>query len=156
MADFENNSQWIEAAEKEIISLEKRALGLKWTWLMHKQRFYLELGFSVEKEHHQRVVHKFEARYCVRGDLQEGDFNTYAPIVAWSTVRLFLVVSLTLDYYTCSVVLDFSNAFVPATLYEPVWIHLPSGFNLSCPSRTCLRLCRSLYGLSFAPKQALI
>jgi hypothetical protein len=31
MADFENNSQWIEAAEKEIISLEKRALGLKWT-----------------------------------------------------------------------------------------------------------------------------
>jgi len=37
------------------------------------------------------TVQKFKARYCVRDDLQEGDFNTYAPLVAWSTVRLFLV-----------------------------------------------------------------
>ena len=35
-------------------------------------------------------IYKFKARYCVRGDLQEGDFNTFAPTVAWSTVRFFL------------------------------------------------------------------
>jgi hypothetical protein len=64
---------------------------------------------------------------------------------------LFLVLSLTLGWQTCSI--DFSSAFVQASLTDPVWIHMPQGFKSDQPSdqRTCLRLVKSLYGLSVAP-----
>ena len=41
-------------------------------------------------------IKKYKARYCVCGDLQEGHFETFAPVVAWSTVQIFLVVSMIL------------------------------------------------------------
>jgi hypothetical protein len=50
---------------------------------------------------------------------------------------------------TCSI--DFSNAFVQATLKEPVWTHLPQGF-LSNGTSTCLHMKRSIYGLNYAPR----
>ena len=42
---------------------------------------------------------KFKARFCARGDRQiEGVdfFDTYAPVVGWTTVRLLLILSLQL------------------------------------------------------------
>ena len=51
---------------------------------------------------------------------------------------------------TCSI--DFSNAFVQAKLKEPIWIHLPRGFRTAGPAKTCLRLIRSQYGISEAPR----
>jgi hypothetical protein len=95
-------------------------------------------------------VRKYKARYCCRGDLEEGDFDTFAPVVAWSSVRLFLVLTMTLDWVTCSI--DFANAFLQAKLKTPVWIHLPRGFQSTRPGKTCLRLKRSQYGLSVAPR----
>ena len=70
--------------------------------------------------------------------------------MAFSTVRLFLVLSTLLGWYTCSI--DFSNAFVQATLKDTVWIHLPRGFRSTRPGQTCLCIKRSLYGLSVAPR----
>jgi hypothetical protein len=38
-------------------------------------------------------IKKFKARFCVRGDKQiEGVdyFDTYAPVVSWSTIRMLL------------------------------------------------------------------
>jgi hypothetical protein len=151
MADVDR-VQWIESAHKEIKALEENHTWeevdaseatskiLPGTWVFRRKRTP------------DGILSKYKGRYCVRGDLQEGTFDTYAPVVAFSTVRLFLVLSLTLDWYTCSI--DFSNAFVQAVLDEPVWIHLPRGFNSSRVGngKTCLRLCRSLYGLSIAPK----
>jgi hypothetical protein len=40
---------------------------------------------------------KFKARFCVRGDLQQEGvdyFETYAPVVHWSTVLLLLTMVL--------------------------------------------------------------
>ena len=96
------------------------------------------------------VVFKYKARYCVRGNLQETVEDTFAPVVAWGTVRLFLVLSITLQWNTCTI--DFSNAFVQATLSDPVWIHLPRGFRSERGPDTCLQLKKSLYGLSVAPR----
>ena len=96
------------------------------------------------------TIKKFKARYCIRGDLQEGEFETYAPVVHLSSVRLFLAWSLILGWTTCCI--DFSNAFVQAKLDAPTFIHLPQGFTTNLNKRTCLKLKRSLYGLSVAPR----
>jgi hypothetical protein len=94
-------------------------------------------------------IKKLKARICVRGDLQEGDYVTFAPVVSWISVRIFLVLSITFHWTTCSI--DFSNAFVQATLKEPVWTYLPRGF-LSKGANTCLHMKRSIYGLNYAPR----
>jgi hypothetical protein len=61
---------------------------------------------------------------------------------------------VSVSFSCCPCSIDFSNAFVQAVLEEPVWIRLPRGFHSSRTGtgNTCLRLCRSLYGLSIAPK----
>ena len=90
-----------------------------------------------------------KARCCVRGDLQDGEEETHSPVCAWSSVRIFLVLALMLEWKTISI--DFSNAFVQAKLEKPIWIHLPRGFHAGKPGRHCLKLGRSLYGLRAAP-----
>ena len=146
----EHRSNWIQAAIKEITQLERldcweeipidKAITkvLPGTWV-----------FKVKRAP-DGTFKKFKARYCIRGDLQEGDFETYAPVVQFSSVRLFLAWSLMLGWYTCSI--DFSNAFIQATLDDPTFIHLPRGFRASGSRKTCLRLKKSLYGLSVAPR----
>ena len=97
------------------------------------------------------MVSKLKARYCICGDLQEGEFDTHAQVISWSSIRVFLVLSITLKWHTCTI--DFSNAFVQAKLDAPVWIHLPCGFKSEHRyKKTCLCLKKSLYGLSVAPR----
>jgi hypothetical protein len=150
MADPGHHAQWIESMQKEITALKTHGTWdevdisdakfkiLSGTWVLHRKR-------SSDGD-----IRKYKSRYCCRGDLEEGDFDSYAPVVAWSSVRLFLVLTITLNWVTCSI--DFSNAFVQAKLKTPVWIHLPCGFLSTCTGKTCLRLKRSQYGLSIAPK----
>ena len=146
----ENRTDWIKAASKEIRSLEELKCWeeipieeattkiLPGTWVFRVKRG-LDGSFK-----------KFKARYCIRGDLQEGDFDTYAPVVQFSSVRLFLAWSLMMNWETCCI--DFSNAFIQATLKDPTFIHLPRGFSSNLQRRSCLRLKKSIYGLSVAPR----
>jgi hypothetical protein len=145
-----HRSKWMEAAQIEISALESKHCWeevpateattkiLPGTWVFRRKR-------SPDGE-----VKKYKGRYCCRGDLEETNDETFAPVVAWSTARFFLVLSISLGWHTCSV--DFSNAFVQATLNKKVWIHLPRGFASSQGRKTCLRLKKSLYGLSIAPR----
>ena len=55
-----------------------------------------------------------------------------------------------LGWYTCSI--DFSNAFIQATLEYPTFIHLPRGFRGRGNCKTFLKLKKSLYGLAVAPR----
>ena len=96
------------------------------------------------------VIKKFKGCFCVCGDLQEGDFDTFAPVIAWATNRLVLVFALTQGWRL--ICIDFSNAFIQAELAEPVWIHLPRGYKSTMPGATCLQLKKSLYGLSITPR----
>ena len=150
MRDVNNIAKWMGAASKEISSLEKngtwkvvpiidaRSKILPGTWVFKRKR-------TPDGE-----ISKYKARYCVRGDLEDGEPETFAPVVAWATVRLFLVLSLTLGWDTCSI--DFSSAFVQANLEHPVWIHLPRGFRTTEGQGMCLLLLKSLYGLTVAPR----
>ena len=95
---------------------------------------------------------KFKARYCVRGDLQKEGidyFETYAPVVQWSTVRLILTMILAKGWVTKQV--DYTNAFAQAVLKEEVYIEAPRGFARG-DGKDVLKLNNSLYGLKQAPK----
>jgi len=146
----QNVSKWMEAAAKEIASLEKNGTWFEVDMSVAKTRILPGTWVFRRKRTPDGEISKFKARYCVRGDLEEGEPETFAPVVAWSSVRLFLVLSLTLNWDTCSI--DFSSAFVQAHLEEPVWIHLPRGFRSEKGSNKCLQLVKSLYGLSVAPR----
>ena len=146
----EHREDWIKAAQTEVQSLEKlncwseipiaQATGqiLPGTWVFRVKRAP------------DGTFKKFKARFCICGDLQEGTFDTYAPVVQFSSVRLFLAWSLILNWYTCSV--DFSSAFIQAELKEPTFIHVPRGFKSSLSCKSCLKLNKSIYGLSVAPR----
>jgi Reverse transcriptase (RNA-dependent DNA polymerase) len=65
------------------------------------------------KRYPDGTVRKLMARWCIRGDQQiEGVdfFNTYAPVVAWSTVRLLLILTVTLGLAMKQV--DYTLAFI--------------------------------------------
>jgi hypothetical protein len=94
-------------------------------------------------------VRKLKARWCVRGDQQlEGIdyFDTYAPVVAWSTVRLLLVLSVVLNLATRQV--DYTLAFVHADLHDEVYVRMPKLFE---KEGHVFKLKKSVYGLKQAP-----
>ena len=69
---------------------------------------------------------KHKARFCVRGNLQkkqvDDNADSHAPAVAWSTVRLMLLMSLCFNLVTEH--LDFSNAFAQTDLPEGEEVHV--------------------------------
>jgi hypothetical protein len=111
------------------------------------------------------LIKKLKARFCVRGDKQlEGIdyFETFAPVVSWTTVRLMLILSLILNLATRQV--DYTAAFLHAPIDEDpdiehmsaeerrrsgVFVEMPKGF--SEPGKV-LKLKKSLYGLKQAPR----
>lgn len=95
-------------------------------------------------------VRKLKARFCVRGDQQiEGVdfFDTYAPVVSWTTVRFLLVLSVVLKLATKQV--DYVSAFIQAHIHDDVYVEMPRGFRE--PGKV-LKLKRSLYGLRQSPR----
>ena len=133
--ELEGKGTWREVSVRDVPSGETILPG---TWVFRRKRTP------------DGTIKKYKGRYCVRGDLQVGNFETFAPVVAFSTVRLFLILSLKFKWCTCSI--DFSNAFVQAKLKSSVWIHLPRGFRSTQVGKTCLELQKSLYGLAEAPR----
>ena len=86
MADTVNHQGWLEAAANEISALEAKGTWeevnilqaeskiLSGTWVFHRKRTP------------DGMVSKLKARYCVRGDLQEGKFDTHAQVISWSSI----------------------------------------------------------------------
>jgi hypothetical protein len=151
MNETDHVSKWREAAQREIESLERMHT---WTEVLmdtaNNHKILPGTWVFKRKRTPDGTIKKYKARYCVRGDLQPGDFETFAPVVSFSTVRLFLVLSLMFNWETCTV--DFANAFVQAKLTDTVYMHLPRGFQSELKGKSCLRLNKSIYGLSVAPR----
>ena len=64
-------------------------------------------------------------------------FDTYAPAVAWSTIRLMLTLTAVLEFTTKQV--DYSNAFAQTPHNDDVYIALPKDFD-SNDSSSVLKL----------------
>jgi hypothetical protein len=78
---------------------------------------------------------KFNAQFCTRGDRQteltEGVdyFETWAPVVQWSTVRIVMILAIKLNLISiqCDITAAFIHGRVPPT--ETIYVHQPRGFN---------------------------
>ena len=151
LADTAHYSEWTAALEKELRTLEDRNTWVEEPVSQAKGDIVPVHWVMKIKRKPDGSLDKFKARIVVRGDLMKDyDFETHAPTCAWSTIRMVLILSLMWNWTTCTC--DYSNAFIHSKLDTPVWIRLPRGYKSSSKTPTCLRLLRSLYGTTFAPR----
>ena len=95
---------------------------------------------------------KLKAHLCVHGDCQTYDvdyFESYAPVMQWTTVRLIVIFSSVLNWTTIQT--DYTNAFAQANLTEEDYIELPKDFSAKQDGDFVLQLNKCLYGLCQAP-----
>ncbi|GJW28810.1 zinc finger, CCHC-type containing protein [Tanacetum coccineum] len=93
--------------------------------------------------------------YLIEGTRDEGFkqksgidyFDTYAPVVRISTIRLMIAMALIIHQ------MDVKTAFLNGELEEEVYMNQPLGFILSGNENKVCKLVKSLYGLKQAPKQ---
>jgi hypothetical protein len=72
-------------------------------------------------------MQKHKVRFCCQGNKQiEGVdlFESYVPVIVWYTVHM-LVMNIAIQQGWTSRQVDFSNAFLQATLEEEVYIEMP-------------------------------
>ena len=114
-----------------------------------------------------RIFKKFKSKYCIWNDLQEEDFDTFVPMVQFSSMIPFLAWSLMFGWYTF--LIDSSNTLIQETLKDDTLFHLPCRFrgsdnkydtlfHLPCKfrgsgnGRGYLKLKKSLHRILVAPK----
>ena len=147
----DDRPMWREAMMKEVRALENRGAWSEVAAESAKTKILPGLWVFRRKRSPDGEIKKYKARYCCQGQHEETpSLETFAPVAAWSSIRIFLVLMLASGWATET--LDFSNAFIHATLDRPVWIHLPRGFHSSRKGKTCLRLLKSQYGLRTASR----
>jgi hypothetical protein len=93
-------------------------------------------------------VYKWKARLNLHGGRQTKDVNyweTYSPVVGWSTIRMFLIIMLINQWSSRQV--DFVLAFPQADIECEMFMEVPQGFNVDgARADYCLRLKKNLYG----------
>ena len=94
-------------------------------------------------------VYKWKARLNVHGGQQEHGvhyWDTYAPVVTWQTVRLFLILSLLLGWQSRQ--LDFVMAYPEAPVEMLLYMRLPQGYQWCGMTRKthALKLIHYVYG----------
>jgi len=153
-------AEWKEAMSKEIQTL----IDLK-SWVLVPKSQVLKQGHKVikstwafrQKRNPDGTPTKKKARFCVRGNhmsrlAKEGGmdpFETYSPVVQWSSVRLMLILTIIHGLETRQV--DYVNAFAQAELTKDVFIDMPLGFQHANDEECVLWLKKSLYGMTDAP-----
>ncbi|MGH7954661.1 MAG: reverse transcriptase domain-containing protein, partial [Gloeomargaritales cyanobacterium] len=148
-----HKEEFCEAMRREIEELTKQK-----TWEVverPKDKPVLPCTWAFKiKRYPDGRIRKHKARFCVRGDKQVDGidaFDTYAPVVQWSTVRLMMTMSSVVGLK--SVQVDYNNAFAQARLKEPVYIEVPRGFRTNNDGNKVLKLNSSLYGLRQAAER---
>ena len=151
MRDTARLQEWLDASLKEINQLEEKKC---WEECLKSEANGEPIVpctwvFRVKRNPAGDII-KCKGRICLRGDLMDDDEESYAPVCAWSSVRLFLVIAMIMGWTTVSV--DWCNAFIQAILKQPMYMATPRGFQNRFGNNGCLRLTRSLYGSKYAPR----
>jgi histone deacetylase 1/2 len=71
-------------------------------------------------------------------------WETYSPVVRWSTIRVILTISIMNGWYTRQ--LDFVLAYPQAPVECDLYMAIPYGYKIQDPKRYALQLKKNLYG----------
>ena len=143
--------EYWKAAVKEIETLEKMGC---WDVVDRPEGVHTidsTWAFKI-KRYPDGLIKKFKARFCVRGDQQVHGvdfFETYAPVVQWTTIRLMLILEVLLNLKSKQG--DITAAFVHADVEkgEKIYVEMPHGFK---QKGNVLKLKKTLYGLLQSPR----
>lgn len=142
---------YMEAMKTEIKQLEEKE---PWDLISLSQVpegvNILDLTWAFKwKRYPDGSIHKLKARFCVHRDQQiEGVdfFNTYAPVEAWSTVQLLLILSVIMGLAMKQV--NYKLAFIQADIKDDIYVQMAKGFEQ--PGHV-YKLKKSVYGLRQSP-----
>jgi len=143
----EERGLWESALDEEFESLDAKG-----TWQVDNNPGAQPLpthAILKVKRKSDGSVERFKARVVAGGNFQiygENYKETYAPVVPFSLVRMFLYLVLCLNMVVAQ--LDVKTAFLNGDLSENVWVMSPRGI----PGREsrCYKLLKAIYGLKQA------
>jgi hypothetical protein len=148
-----DKAQFRLAMEQEVDDHEARE---HWTVIPKKDVPYgtriLQAVWSFKRKRRidTREVYKRKARLTAHGGQQVHGVNyweTYAPVVTWTSIRFFLIISLLSGWHTQQI--DFVLAFPQAKVECDIFMEAPIGFNFKAglnKKTHCLKLLQNLYG----------
>lgn len=128
IATLEKNNTWTAVQQPDNVPV----IDCKWV-------------FKVKKDNKGNIT-KYKARLVARGFTQsygENYWETYAPVVKSSTVRLLLAVAVNNNYDIGQI--DIRSAYTNSELNEEIYMRQPTGFDSG--DGKVLKLNKSLYGL---------
>jgi hypothetical protein len=163
--------QFINAMEKEVRDHEQRG-----HWHIVSKADMRKCGYShhpimavwsmKRKRDPLGIITKYKARLCAHGGQTVKGIHyqeSYSPVVAWTTIRLILILSLIFKWHTRQI--DFVLAFPQAEMKADVYMQVPEKFTANQdltqlirdphaihPSKqsNALKLDKNLYGLKDA------
>jgi hypothetical protein len=94
---------------------------------------------------------EIQSKVLARGDRQKEGINyfeTWAPVVQWSTVWTFMILAIKMKLI--SIQCNITVAFIHGWVTETIYVHQPWGFNCGKGDEV-LQLKRTLYGLKQSP-----
>lgn len=146
-ATAEERELWLNAIDDEFKSIQENE-----TWKRDDNPKGVPLPTHTVlqvKRDAKGIVDRFKARIVAGGNHQvygENYSETYAPVVEFSLVRVFIYLVLSLGLFIAQV--DIKTAFLNGALEEDVWVMSPRGIP-GRPTRT-YKLTKALYGLKQA------
>ena len=147
--------KFIEAMEKEINDHEHRRHWIKVRRHTAGSNCPIKAIWSFKRKRRpDGTIIKHKARLCAHGGMQIHGINyweTFSPVVNWTTVRLLMTIGLIEKLYTQSI--DFTLAFPQAEVECEIFMELPPGFKIQGQDDYILKLVKNLYGLKNASKQ---
>lgn len=150
----EDAEEFIKAMEKELLDHTSRG---HWE-IVHisqvpKSAKPINMVWSMKRKRDPAGdIIKWKARLCAHGGMQvHGDsyWDTYSPVVSWSTVRLVLILSLILGWEMRTI--DFVMAYPQAPIKTDIFMRLPKGTSIpKLKGHHLLKLKKNVYGLKDA------
>ena len=160
-----DRDDFMEAMRKEVDSLFKEEI---WAIVPRQQMkdhyaTQRKLGKDIKREqimmiwsfkrkrHPDGTLDKHKARLCCHGGQQQWGVNywdTYAPVVSWSSIRILMTLSKLHNLHTKSV--DFVQAYPQAEIKSSIYLQNPAGVVLTNKGDVVLKLLKNLYGLKDA------
>ena len=97
-----------------------------------KQHQIMMIWSFKRKRHPDGSLNKYKARLCCHGGQQQWGINywdTYAPVVSWSSIRILMTIAKLHNMHTKSV--DFVQAYPQAELKSTIFLRSPPGVELA-------------------------